>query len=604
MTIESEAVERLQGTDGIRRPVALAADPRVSGLTPQRAFLEKGLLTEEFFELYAYAYVSSLGKPGEVVVGWDPRDPAGDFTGAAVSGVRKAGATAVVLGIFPTPGVALYHIWRGSMCALMITASHNFRDQNGIKIFHGPHALKLFPDEDRDLTARVLSLDYARDVKPLAERGRRLDARDEAREVFLKFHLDPRNSWLKPGETFGDFPLVIDAANGAMSGLAFEVFRRLHGGAVTELNSDTQSGDVNRKSGVADLEGVQEIARGELRFAEHSAVQALFEKGGKAAVFDADGDRFYRLDHDRESGKILVLSGDETACHQARFLSPRPPSPLYVNTVESDLNAARFAQELGYEPVLTGVGDKWVLKQAAENAERYGIGSEETGHNISRGYVTTRAGRDLEVFLGNGLKSALNTFVATRGLKAREAARPFPRGFKKTFYVYYTRKELLRQGGDVFRGVEELIRRECVLGEVVAQPRPEEPDMLYLAVKGADGRQRAGIFVRNSGTEEKTGVNVRGTLEDSAELVRVGEEAILRVARAMKDREHPMARAERAILEALRGGPRASAALPVPAGVHRERLLEELANKEKVIRACAAGYELTPLGARMLEAWA
>ncbi|MFI5403540.1 MAG: hypothetical protein ACHQ1G_11435, partial [Planctomycetota bacterium] len=588
----------LQGTDGVRRPVALSTDPRVRGLMPQQAFLEKGLLTDEFFELYAYAYVSSLKKPGEVVIGWDPRDPPGHFTGAAVRGIRKAGATAVVLGIFPTPGVALHHIYRGSACALMITASHNFRDQNGIKIFHGPHALKLFPEEDRDLTARVLALDYARQVKPLAERGARIDARDEAREVFLRFHLDPRNSWLKPGETFGDFPLLIDAANGAMSGLAAEVFRRLHPD-VKELNSDTASGEVNRKSGVADLEGVLEIAPGDLRFAEHAAVRTLFERGGKAAIFDADGDRFYRLDADRESGKILVLSGDETAFHQARVLSPRPPSPLYVNTVESDLNAARAAQEIGYEPVLVGVGDKWVLRQAAEKPQRYGIGSEETGHNISRGYVTTRAGREVEVFLGNGLKSALNTFVATRGLSARDAARPFPRGFKKTFYVYYTRKELLPR---VSPGVEEVIRRSCRLGEIVAQPRPEEPDMLYLAVRGADGRQRAGIFVRNSGTEEKTGVNVRGALEDAADLLRTGEEAIVYLAGALKDRGHAMARAERAILEALRAGP--SEAPPVPEGVNRERLLEELANKEKVIRACARGYELTPLGARMLEAWA
>jgi len=127
--------------------------------------------------------------------------------------------------------------------------------------------------------------------------------------------------------------------------------------------------------------------------------------------------------------------------------------------------------------------------------------------------------------------------------------------------------------------------------------------MLYLAVRGADGRQRAGIFVRNSGTEEKTGVNVRGTLEDAEELARVGEEAIVFLARALKDRGHAMAKAERAILEALRGGPKAPAALAVPEGVHRERLLEELANKEKVIRASAAGYELTPLGARMLEVW-
>ena len=119
---------------------------------------------------------------------------------------------------------------------------------------------------------------------------------DEAHNVFTRFHLDPKNSWLPHGDTFGEWPLVVDAANGAMSHLAASVFRQLHGGEVLEVNNDTQSGDVNRKSGVADLEGVAEIRRDDLRFKEHAAVQALFEKGGKAAVFDADGDRFYRLD--------------------------------------------------------------------------------------------------------------------------------------------------------------------------------------------------------------------------------------------------------------------------------------------------------------------
>jgi len=360
---------------------------------------------------------------------------------------------------------------------------------------------------------------------------------------------------------------------------------------------------VNRRSGVADLEGVAAIARGDLRFRDHLAVRTLFEKGGKAAVFDADGDRFYRLDHDPDSDTLLVLSGDETAVHQARHLAPPAPGTLYVNTVESDLNAARKAQELGYEPVLTGVGDKWVLRQAADHPDRYGIGSEETGHNISRGYVTTRAGRDVAVYLGNGLKSALNTFVATRGLAPREAHRPFPPGFKRTFYVYYTQKDLLRAGSGVFAGVEAVIRGACQLGRIEPRPRPEEPDMLYLAVLDDAGRQRAGIFVRNSGTEEKTGVNVRGSREDADALVRVGEEALVHLAREMKNRAHPMARAEKAVLEALAQGPRAAAGLPVPDGVHRERLLEELANKEKVIRACPGGYERTELGRRMLEAW-
>lgn len=126
--------------------------------------------------------------------------------------------------------------------------------------------------------------------------------------------------------------------------------------------------------------------------------------------------------------------------------------------------------------------------------------------------------------------------------------------------------------------------------------------MLYLAVHDGE-RQRAGIFVRNSGTEEKTGVNVRGARADGDELSRVGEAALLFLAREMKDVDHPMARAEKAVLEALAGGPRARDELPIPEGIHAERLLEEMANKEKVIRACPDGFERTELGRRMLEAW-
>ncbi len=597
------SIDRIQGTDGIRRPVLASSDERVADMTPQQAFLECGVITEQFCELYTYAYVTGLQSPGEIVIGWDPRDPNGLYTDAAIRGIRRAGATAVRIGITPTPGVALYQVWRGATAAFMVTASHNFRSQNGIKIFYGPHALKLFPDDDRALTKRVLGLDYKNDVLTQSESGGLVDAQDEAHDVFRRFHMDVGNSWLPEGESLGDFPLIIDAANGAMSGLAADVFGKLHGGDVLELNNDTASGDVNRHSGVADLEGVAEITRDMLQFADHAAVQQLFVRGGKAAVFDADGDRFFRLDHDPDTDTILVLSGDETAVHQARHLAPPKPGTLYINTVESDLNAARAGGELGYTPVLTGVGDKWVLRQAADSPEIYGIGSEETGHNISRGRVTRRDGETVDVFLGNGLKSALNTFVATRGLSPREAHRPFPPGFKRTFYVYYTTKELFAKGSEAFSGVGAIIEEKCTLGPTVPQGRPEEPDMLYLAVRDDEGRQRAGVFVRNSGTEEKTGVNVRGDRKDAGALIAVGEAAVLYLARTLKDWDHPMAQAEKAVLEALEHGPLAADALPIPDGVHAERLLEELANKEKVIAKCAQGYERTPFGARMLEAW-
>ncbi|MHC4225404.1 MAG: hypothetical protein ACYSUN_15550, partial [Planctomycetota bacterium] len=440
-------IDRLQGTDGVRRKVS----EDLKGLTPQEAFLDRGLITPSFLELYTFAYTRGLRQPKEIVIGWDPRDPKGLFTEAAVRGIRKAGATAVVVGICPTPAVALYLVWRGAEAAFMVTASHNFRDQNGVKIFRAPGALKLFPEQDRALTRRVLDLDHARDVAPCDATGGRVDARDEALEIFEAFHLDERNSWMKRGETFGDFPLVVDPANGAMSGIAAKVLGALHGGEVIEVNCDTESGEVNRNSGVGDLEGVTEISRDDPRFRNHRAVQEVFDRQGKAAVFDADGDRFYRLDYDAESDVLFVLSGDETAVHQARHLGAK--GNLFVNTVESDLNAARAARELGYEPVLTGVGDKWVLKRAADEPDRYGIGSEETGHNISRGWIRTRAGKEERVFLGNGLKSAVNTFAATRGMTPKEAQRPFPPGFKKTMHVYYTKKPLLAEGSEVFEGV-------------------------------------------------------------------------------------------------------------------------------------------------------
>ncbi|MEM8884928.1 MAG: hypothetical protein AAGD14_12725 [Planctomycetota bacterium] len=598
----STVIDRLQGTDGIRRPVLLSSDPRVAGLTPLAAFLEKGVITEQFVELYVYAYVSSLDDPNEIVIGWDPRDPAGDFTGAAVRAIRKAGATALVLGVCPTPGVAIYQMCSGAPAAFMVTASHNFRDQNGIKIFHGPHALKLFPEDDRALTKRVVSLDYERDVAALPESGGIEDREQEGRNEMRAFHLDPRNSWLEAGESLGDFPLIVDAANGAFSGFAAAIFEAVHEGPVIEVNGDKASGQVNRNSGVADLEGHAYIERRDPRFAHHEAVRLTFEHQGKAAVFDADGDRFYRLDYDPREDCLVVLSGDETAIHQAGFRAPPAPGTLYINTVESDLNAARHAATLGYEPRLTAVGDKWVLQQAALHPDAYGIGSEETGHNISCGYLTDQAGEERRIFTGNGLKSALNTFAATRGLHADDVHRPFVPGFKRTFYVYYTDKSKLAAGSEVFDGVAAAIEEACTLGPVRRVIYDEEPDMLYLAVDGEDGRQRAGIFVRNSGTEEKTGVNVRGPVDDADELIAIGEQALLYLSAHMKAHDHPMAQAERAVLETLAAGP--AKELPIPGDVNAERLLLELAHKEKVLVASDAGYEITARGRAMLEAWA
>ena len=161
---ESISIERIQGTDGIRAPICRLED--ISSSNPLVALLDEGLLTEEFFELYTYAYCQELleagfaSKSDLVVIGWDPRDFSGRFNEAAVCGIRKAGLTAVVVDVLPTPAISLYQLYVRAACAFVLTASHNPEDQNGIKIFLGHSNLKLFPEDDKRLTQRCLILNY------------------------------------------------------------------------------------------------------------------------------------------------------------------------------------------------------------------------------------------------------------------------------------------------------------------------------------------------------------------------------------------------------------------------------------------------------------
>jgi len=382
---------RIQGTDGIRREVRRASSLELEGRTPQQVFLEQGFITEEFMELYAYCHVMSLKKNrrvkkgSEFVVGWDPRDAGGRFTQAVVRGVQKAGLTALVLGVVPTPLVPLYMLHRKAAGGFMVTASHNPKDQNGIKTFLAFRGMKLLPDDDIKLTQAVLNTSFRRLAKASLT-GKRLSHRRQALDLFKRFSMAPENAWtdFPPDESisFKDIHLVVDPANGSLAQIAAKVFLEMGFGKVLEVNNSLD-GNVNFRSGVADLEGHSLIAPAMVFeksgvFYRHQAVKKLFQWGRKnklqiqngrrkvsGAIFDADGDRFDRLDYDPFKDALLVLSGDETAFLQARFLLAKDPKryrgSLYINTVESDLGAQAAAEKLGFTTCLTGVGDKWIL---------------------------------------------------------------------------------------------------------------------------------------------------------------------------------------------------------------------------------------------------
>ncbi|MBT4621174.1 MAG: hypothetical protein HOC04_08750 [Nitrospina sp.] len=663
--------DRLQGTDGIRREIRSAKDSECRGSTPLQVFLAKGWITEEFMELYVYCYVknqSSAHKKRTFVIGWDPRDPSGTFTEAVVRGVRKAGGEARVLGVVPTPLVPLFMLHNGDDGGIMVTASHNPKDQNGIKLFLPFHGMKPLPSDDIDLTQSLLKQNA---IKKLPLKGGRTDCRQKALALFQHFSLRPENSWINSPDTLKALILVVDPAFGAFTGIAAQIFKDAGVGKVVEVNAG-KNGAVNLRSGVADLEGCPRITADMILqpagpFRSHKAIVKLFQLGranqrsaecGKkriaGAIFDADGDRFFRLEYDPFQDTLWVLSGDETAILQARHLVSRFPQKyggsLYINTVESDLNASASAELMGLTPLLTAVGDKWILLKirlallqqklsmlttqkklknkiaslqkkgvtrvadlknleasilenpaaTKNNSHVLAVGSEETGHNITTGYLTLPDKKEVQIYSGNGLKSALNTFAATEHLAAtlspkryiQSVRQPFLPGFKSTLYTYYIRQELFCRDSQVWKKVKRLLFQTAKQSGYSTRTRnfPDDPDMLYISLSGGE----AGIFVRNSGTENKISVNLRGRKSDAGKLKKIGLEAIKLLTSLLKDRDNSFYKVELDALSQIAARPVTDEELEIK-NQYKSRLINEM-KKQNLIQLSREGNSLTPLG--------
>ena len=666
---------RLQGTDGIRRETKLSNNSECQGLTPQQVFLEKSWITEQFMELYAYSHIKNLPgskTPKNVVVGWDPRDPSEIFIEAVIKGIRKAGGNALTLGIVPTPLVPLFMLYQDADCGIMITASHNPNDQNGIKLFSPFHGMKPLPSDDSQLTRFILPQKYSA-IKGMSLKGKRKDCRENALELFSKFTLTPENSWIDESINFKNVVLVVDPANGSLTGIAKKIFAQAGVGKVFEINAKL-NGDVNVFSGVADLEGRDRITAKQIKkpggyFYRHKAVVKLFEVGRKyksslrkgimravGTIFDADADRFFMLEYDPFKDLLWVLSGDETAILQAKHLSTRFPEKykgsLYINTVESDLNAANAAEKMGLKAELTAVGDKWILlkillrqlEQKAKDSDcpkqkrlvfqretkklkKTGItsidsliklaktldekkvrqkdanpvlavGSEETGHNITESKFTRPNGEVESIYSGNGIKSALNTLVATEYLNLspekyyNKVSRPFVPGFKGTLYVYYIHQELFFSGSIVWRKVKQTLMRAAKKKnyQVATRIFPEDPDMLYISLSAG----KAGIFVRNSGTENKISINLRGSKSDATSLKQIGQETVKILFTALKNCDHHFYKLELDALSQIASQCLSEKDLEIEKQ-SKTRLVTEM-QKQGLIEMSLKGFRLTALG--------
>ena len=365
---------RLFGTDGVRGVAGHDLTARLAMDLSQAA-----------------AQVLSKSKRPVAAVGRDPR-ASGEFLEAAVvAGLAGAGVDVLRLGVLPTPGVAYLTGALAADFGVVISASHNPAEDNGIKFF-GPHGVKL-PDAVEDEIEAVLISDIPVTTR---EFGRVTDATAEhARYVDYLLNTLPAGQ----ARPLSNMKLVVDCANGAAYAIAPEVLRRA-GAQVIAIGAEPDGLNINKGCGSTHLSTLAAAVR------EHGA------DGGIA--YDGDADRCLAVD---ETGE--PLEGDEILTILATELKDegRLAGNAIVVTVMSNQGLHAAMHAAGIAVIETPVGDKHV--SAAMRDGGYMLGGEQSGHIIMMEHSST----------GDGVLTSLQLLAAVsrRGLAMSQAAAMMPR---------------------------------------------------------------------------------------------------------------------------------------------------------------------------------
>jgi len=311
-----------------------------------------------------------------IVIGKDTRISGYMLEGALESGITSMGGNPYLLGVLPTPGIAFIAQSMRADAGIVISASHNPYQDNGIKIFSG-NGFKLSDEQEEAIEDLMLSNTLHGLVPPVREMGQafRLDDVHGRYIVFLK-NTFPRDLSIE------GMKIVLDVANGATYKVAQETFWEL-GADVEVIHNNPNGININDGCGSQHTRDLRE------RVIESGAAVGL--------AFDGDGDRLIAID---EKGR--EIAGDQILLICARMLKERGNlrNDLVVGTVMSNLGLRIACKKYGFTYHAAKVGDRYVL----EDMMRLGgvIGGEESGHMIFLDHHTT----------GDGIITALQLVAA------------------------------------------------------------------------------------------------------------------------------------------------------------------------------------------------
>jgi len=437
----TRAMGKLFGTDGIRGVA------NKYPMTSEMA-LKIGRATAHLFK--------PQGHKARIIIGKDTRISGYMLEYALVSGICSVGADAFLAGTLPTPGVGFITRNMHLDAGIMISASHNPFQDNGIKIFKGD-GFKLSDEMELELEQLILE----NDMLPLPASKQVPGKVHKVQDAGDRYMVFLKDVFAKHGSMHG-MNIILDCANGATFRVAPSTFVSL-GARVKTLSAEPDGKNINADCGS--------------EYPERLAEQVVRDKADVGFAFDGDGDRVTTVD---EAGCVLTGEQILSICVKVMKDEGRLANNVVVSTVMSNIGLGLALKGLGIEHVTTKVGDRYVLKEML--ARGACIGGEGSGHMIFLEHHTT----------GDGIVTALSVVSAMK-----KAARPLSE-LAKLVKVFPQRL--------INVGVKDKPSIETVPEIVAAIEHVEK-------ILGDVGR----VLVRYSGTQPMCRVMVEGPTHEETE---------------------------------------------------------------------------------------
>ena len=429
------------GTDGIRRIAN-------TELTPE--------LVYKVAKAGAYVLAKHSDHAPTILIGRDTRLSGTLIESAMTAGFLSYGANVKLLGVMPTPAVAYLTKKLKADASVVISASHNTFEFNGVKYFSNK-GMKISDEIEEEIeevmdSGKIDELNAVHNKIGISEN--RADLIDEYVFLFRKIFEDNIENNMKE-----DFIVGLDVANGATYKVAEEVFKKL-GIKYKIINNNPDGININQNCGSTHLEGLKKLV--------------VDNKLSLGIAYDGDGDRCLAID---EKGN--VIDGDMLLAVFAKYLQEKGKlkNNTLVATIMSNLGLNKFAEENNLNLKQTNVGDRYVLEEMLEND--YNIGGEQSGHIIMLDYNPTGDGILTSLML---IQILLEKNVAAS--KLCDIIKIYPQVLINA-KVNTSKKNDYEKDEDIQKTIKQLKEEFANDGRVIIRPSGTEP-LIRVMIEGKD----------------------------------------------------------------------------------------------------------------------